>query len=89
MTGDTNRPSLHTRRGQKLCIVRRDGEYWLGGGGWCDDPSLAKVWPDNQVDGKVRVEIGMPCEILYVAPFVIEDVDPRLSIDTLPARTRR
>lgn len=77
MTYDTEPllPPLRLRD-QKLCVLRRNGKYWLGGSGWTDHIGMAKVFPENQMESRARIDIGMPCEMVYVAPAIIEDAEP-------------
>lgn len=77
MTHDTEplQPPVHLRL-QKLCVLRRNGKYWLGGSGWTDHIEMAKVFPENQMESRARIDIGMPCEMIYVAPAIIEATEP-------------
>lgn len=59
-------------RGQKVCVLRRNSRYWLGVSSWSESIELAKMFPADQMETRARVDIGMPCEMIYVAPRVIE-----------------
>ena len=61
-------------RGQKVCVLRRNGQYWLGGSSWSERIELAKMFPADQMETKARVDIGMPCEMIYVAPRIIDQM---------------
>ena len=70
-------PSLRLRN-QKICVLRRNGLYWLGSTGWTENIGLAKVFPQDQMHSKARIDIGMPCEMVWVSPAVIEDCEPEM-----------
>ena len=59
------------RRDQKICVVRRNGKYWLGGSGWTEYLALAKCFPENQMVSKIKTDLAMPCEILRVYPSLV------------------
>ncbi len=61
-------------RAQKICILRRNGQYWLGGAGWSEKIELAKCFPADQMESKARIDIGMPCEMIYIAPRIIAEM---------------
>lgn len=76
-------------RGQKVCVLRRNGLYWLGGSSWHEDITLAKMFPADQMEAKARIDIGMPCEMVYVAPRAIERMSAVLIGEPKPPSKHR
>ena len=78
-------------RNQKICVLRRNSQYWLGGMAFGDDIRFAKVFPEKQAVDKARIEIGLPCEVVYVCPMEIPGQTPAIVGDAAksPKSVRR
>jgi len=61
------------RRDQRIFAILRNEKYYTKARGWTDDLNNAAIWPEKQARSKVKIDIGMPCEIVEVFPMVRDD----------------
>lgn len=78
-------------RDQKVFVIGQNDKWFTKSGGWTDDIRLAAMWPEKQAKSKVRIDIGMPCELVEVRPK-IEQTSARIQValtQTQSVRVRR
>lgn len=63
-------------RSQKLYAIRRDDKFFAKGGAWTPNIEQAFISPEKVARGKVRMDIGMPCDLIEVYPRTVPDTDP-------------
>lgn len=67
------------KREQKIYVVFRSGGYLMKSGGWTSDVRLAAMWPEKQARSKVKIDVGMPCELVEVFPQAVPKAE-RISV---------
>ncbi len=60
------------RRCQKLFVLKRNDLYSIGQDGWTSQIEKADVFPEDQVERAVKINIGMPCRVVQVMPCRID-----------------
>lgn len=56
-------------RNQRLYALKRADQFWAGGSIWVDDVRRASVFPERSAKSKMKIDIGMDCEMVEVVPI--------------------